>query len=120
MRLIDADALRKNAQHAKDISKWDGELLVVGLGHILNAPTIEPLQRETEPDERTIVLPCKVGDTVFIDTEGFMGMPLPHMPMVVQEISAKLYGDLGDCKQEQYVSLEELRALAEPKGEATT
>ena len=41
MRLIDADALRKNAQHAKDISKWDGELLVVGLGHILNAPTIE-------------------------------------------------------------------------------
>lgn len=42
MRPIDADALRKNAQHAKDISKWDGELLVVGLGHILNAPTISP------------------------------------------------------------------------------
>ena len=46
MRLIDADALRKNAQHAKDISKWDGELLVVGLGHILSAPTIE----STRPD----------------------------------------------------------------------
>ena len=42
MRPIDADALRKNAQHAKDISKWYGELFVVGLGHILNAPTISP------------------------------------------------------------------------------
>ena len=49
MRLIDADALRKNAQHAKDISKWDGELLVVGLGHILSAPTIESPRPDWTP-----------------------------------------------------------------------
>lgn len=42
MRLIDADELRCKAQHAKDIAKYDGGLLVVGLGYILDAPTAEP------------------------------------------------------------------------------
>ena len=73
---------------------------------------------DAERDGRVVVLPCKVGDTVFIDTEGFMGMHLPHMPMEVKRIVAELYGDWGDCKQTQYVSLEELATLAtEPKGE---
>jgi hypothetical protein len=79
---------------------------------------LESLQREQEPEGEKILLPRKVGDIVFIDTEGFMGIPLPNMPMKVARIVAELYGDWGDCKQTQYVSLEELATLAtEPKGE---
>ncbi len=44
MRLIDADALLTHEQHAKDVSKYDSELLVVGKDFILNAPTIDDIQ----------------------------------------------------------------------------
>jgi hypothetical protein len=40
-RLIEADALLKHERHAKDIAKYDGELLVVGKGFILDAPTVD-------------------------------------------------------------------------------
>ena len=73
---------------------------------------------DAENDGRVVVLPCKVGDVVFVDTEGFMGIRLPHMPMKVKSIVAELYGDWGDCKQNQYASLEELSALAEPNNSA--
>lgn len=42
MRLIDADELRTKACHAKDIAKQDGELMVIGLGYLYGAPTIDP------------------------------------------------------------------------------
>lgn len=39
MRLIDADELRKKSTHARDIARYDGDLLVIGLGYLLDAPT---------------------------------------------------------------------------------
>ena len=39
MRLIDADALRKNAWKAE---QFNPDMLVVGLGFVLDAPTIAP------------------------------------------------------------------------------
>ena len=75
MRLIDADALRKNAQHAKDISKWDGELLVVGLGHILNAPTIESPRPDWTPCAEGTNLPKDgVYDVTLKNENGTLGV----------------------------------------------
>ena len=41
MRLIDADALREKATNAK---KYDPEMMVVGLGYVFSAPTIDPVK----------------------------------------------------------------------------
>ena len=46
MRLIDADALRKNAWKAE---RFSPDMLVVGLGFILDAPTIESTRHDWTP-----------------------------------------------------------------------
>ena len=46
MRLIDADALRKNAWKAE---RFSPDMLVVGLGFILDAPTIESPRPDWTP-----------------------------------------------------------------------
>lgn len=43
-RLINANDLMEKAQHAKDIARQDGELLVVGLGYVVCAPTVDAVR----------------------------------------------------------------------------
>lgn len=67
MRAIDADELRSKAKHVKDIFKYDEDLLVVGLGYILDAKTIETQQyigKWIQVDEHK--QKCSNCDTTFI------------------------------------------------------
>lgn len=58
-----------------------------------------------ERDGRCVVLPCKVGDTIKLDTDGFMGMPLKDMPFTVKGLLLELFGDWGDLTQCRNISL---------------
>ena len=69
MRLIDADALRKNAWKAE---RFSPDMLVVGLGFILDAPTIESPRHDWTPCAEG--LPRKETDNVlicYLDKYGF-------------------------------------------------
>ena len=74
MRLIDADALRKNAWKAE---QFNPDMLVVGLGFVLDAPTIAPPDwtpcAEGLPDVGKDVLITYNANGIYNSSVGFMG-----------------------------------------------
>ena len=98
-KMIDVATVR---EHAMDIyfelKKFEDILYDESGKEIISLDRLREIA-EAEREGRLIVLPCKVGDVMRIDTEGFMGIPLSNMPMEVKQIVAELYGDWGDCKR---------------------
>ena len=98
---------RRYSEMLEALAKYEDVIFDADGNEVISLDRLRELA-SAEREGRLVVLPCKTGDIIFVDALGFMGMPLPHMPMTVMRIVAELYGDWGDCKQTQYMSLEEL------------
>lgn len=67
---------------------------------------------KADADDQIIILPCKIGDTILLDTE-IMGCSFGKMPFKIIEVLFSAKGDFGGATQERTVSLEDVRESLE-------